>query len=387
MGNHRKQRAGEHRSMRSMLFEFLPYLKRQTGKLIVAYSVSLVAVALTLLLPWPVKFLIDEVLADDGSLPLLGTLPVIQQVALLAGSMLLLAALAAIAQAADKILHARVRERFTYQLRGDLIDRVYRMSRASRQAEMSGELTLRLGSDSQLVGKLFCKTIPTALKHAATAALALVSMMLISLPLGLLALLMAAVLVSILRYFGPQLANAAARKRNRQGRVAALTQETMHGIEHVQAMALETQAKERYLDEAAQSLHAGVAEVRIAARFERNAQLIAGLALALTAGAGGIAVVNGQMPLGTLTVCLAYIAQLLRPIEKLNDIATSMTRGAARADRVYKLFETENADSIDAQGKMPGRLESIECSALHFCYPDNPADTTAGFCHRFPRCE
>jgi len=365
----------------------MPYLTRQKSRVTIAYTVSLIGVLLTLLLPWPLKFMIDNVLTGEDSLPLLQSMPLQQQVIVLAGGIVLLATLAAITLGIDKVLHAAVRERFSYTLRDDLLQRLFNLSRFRRQQEMSGELTMRLVSDAQLVSRLFCKTLPLALKHAATAIFTLVSIMLLSVPLGLTALLLAAVLSAVVLYFGPQLSRAAAEKRSREGKVAALTQETVKGIEHVQAMALERRSRDRYLLRAAQSLGAGVREVRVAVRLERSAQVIAGFALASVAGVGGIAVAAGKMSLGTLTVCLAYVTQLLKPIEKLNDIATSMSRGLVRAERIHELLRDEPAARAARPGLDPGLIERIDCVDLCYRYPGNTENTVAGLNHSFRRGE
>ena len=361
------------------LANFTPYLTRQAGRVAAAYGISVVGVILTLMLPWPLKFMIDDVLSGAGQFALLQVFSVQQQVIVLAVAMAILASLVAIVLAADKILHAKVRERFSYCLRDDLLQQLYRLSRPSRQKEMSGELTMRLVSDTQQVSRLFCKTFPMTLKHIITAVLALVAIMLINVLIGLVALLMAGVLAGIVLVYGPRLNAAAAKKRDREGRVSALTQQTVNGIEHVQAMALEEQARTRYLDVAASSLHAGVDETRVAVSLERSSQYIAGLALALVAGVGGIAVVDGNLSLGTLTVCLAYMAQLLKPIEKINQVATSISRGMVRADRIRKLFLADVVVDVSAGKLAPQRIQQIDCTDLSFRYEGHTQDTITGF--------
>lgn len=369
------------------LVGFAPYLSRQAGRVAAAYSVSLVGVVLALMLPWPLKFMIDDVLSGEVQLSLVQGFSAQQHVIVLAVAMAILASLVAIVLAADKILHAKVRERFSYWLRDDLVQQLYRLSRFSRQREMSGELTMRLVNDAQLVSRLFCKTLPMTLKHIVTAVLTLSAIMLVSLPIGMVALLMAGILAAIVLTYGPRLTSAAVKKRDREGRVAALTQETVNGIEHVQAMALEDQSRSRYLNEAAGSLQAGINEVRVAVGLERSSQYVAGLALALVGGIGGVAVVNGKLSLGTLTVCLAYIVQLLKPIEKINQIATSISRGIARADRVRELFKAYTVVGSSAGTVEPQEIRQIDCSDLRFHYPDDRKDKVSGFNHRFRKGE
>lgn len=359
----------------------------QKGRVFGAYAFSLTGVLLALALPWPLKYLIDDVLQGQATHEILKVLTPVEQVALLACSMLVLASLAAIVLSMDKLQHARVVEHFSYKLRDDLVQQLHRLSRCSRQAERAGELSMRLTSDAHQVSRLFCKTTPMAAKHLLMSVAALVSIALINTMMGLIALVMATAFTLLVRHYGPALSNAATRRRVLEGQVAGITQETINAIEHVQAMALEQRSRSLYLRDAASSLRAGVEEVRVAVSLERSSQLMAGFTLALVAGVGGVAVVGGQLSLGTLTVCLAYVAQLLKPIEKINDIASSMSRGLVRAEQLEDLFRTETT-SMFASGRLdPGRILSLECRNLGYCYAESQRSTISGFNHVFRQGE
>ena len=296
----------------SALTTFLPHLSAQKQRIVFAYGFSLANVLIGLVLPWPLKYLIDGVLVGTEPVPLLPSWPTEAQVAVLAGSMALLAWTAALTLSAEKVLHARVREEFGLSLRDRLVQQIYRLSPFARQGEHSGELTMRLVSDSQLVSRLFCKTAPRAIKDLGLAVATLSVIFWIDPQIGLVALSLALLLGVVIVRYGPALNAAAKEKRHREGRVAALTQESIAGIQHIQAMALEDQARERYLDESAISLRAGVDEVRVAVAMERAAQVSSGCAMALIAGVGGLLVLRGQLTLGVLTVCIAYVTQLLK---------------------------------------------------------------------------
>jgi len=78
-------------------------------------------VLLLLVLPWSVKFMIDDVLRGEAQVVILQQFSPAGQVIFLAVSMAALAILTAVVLATDKVLHARIRERFGYRLREELI--------------------------------------------------------------------------------------------------------------------------------------------------------------------------------------------------------------------------------------------------------------------------
>ena len=359
----------EPRAAESSVRRYVAYLMEMKARLAVAYSLSMFGVLLTLALPWPLKYLIDDVLAAPHGGGTALQLTAVQHVGLIAAAIALLAAATAFVLGADKILHARIRERFGFRLREDLIQQVYRLDRLSRHDERSGELTMRLVSDVQHVSRLFCKTAPLTLKHIAVAAGTLVLMFSINVGVGVGALIAAMGLAYLVMHCAPKIKAAAVSKRELEGTVSALTQETMHGIEHIQAMGLEQRARRRYLVEAGAALEAGVTEVRASVSLERSSQIVAGLALAATAGIGGVLVLDGRLSLGQLTVCIAYMTQLLKPIEKINEIASTVSRGIARMDRLERLFRAEPAIQVAEDACEIASLAEISFDSVGFGYP------------------
>lgn len=359
-------------------------LREQFDQVALAYVLSLLSVALTLALPWPLKFMIDHVLTAPVAATGFAGLGQTGQTVALALAILLLAVLAALTLSFERVQHARVRERFAFGLRDLLVQRIYRLSRFSRQRERSGEISLRMSSDVDQVSRLFCKTLPQATKFLGITVTSLIAMASISLMLGLLALLVATFLVLVMRWYGPKVTEAAKTKRRLEGSVAALTQETVKAIEHVQAMGLEESSRQRYLTQASASLGAGVCETRVAAKLERTTQIIAGLALAGIAGVGGLLVVQQQMSLGLLTVCIAYMTALLKPIEKINELSVSISRGLVRVNRLQEIFDAETSfETSCSDQRVIAPPKCIEFSDLSYTYPDSAHETICHFSHRF----
>ena len=368
---------------------YLKHLSRQWRRLVTAYSLSSLLVLLALALPWPLKYLIDNVLVGDVGPSFLANLSAAEQVFVLATAMLALGVTNALVLSNERVVHARLREQFDFGLRDEILQRLHTMHRFNRQTQRSGELALRLTSDTQHVSRLFCKTLPTIFKHSATVMFTLITMSLIDYRLGGLAAVLALVLAAVVMRFGPAVSKAARTKRHLEGKVAAFSQETIAGIEHVQSMGLEASNRTRYLDHASASLEAGIGEVRVAVRIERMTQIIAAAALAAIAGLGGVLVLNDQLTLGTLTVCLAYTTALLKPIEKINELVVAVTRAQARLERLEAVFRPDiHEDPAPGSGdSVPEVITALEARGLTYQYPDADQPSICDFSHHFVRGE
>jgi len=92
---------------------------------------------------------------------------------------------------------------------------------------------------------------------------------------------------------------------------------------------------------------------------------------------GGLRVLDGSLTVGDLTVCLAYVVQLLKPIEKMNDLAGTTARGIARGEKLIQLLDRPPAviDPPDAITLRRAR-GLIEMRGVAYAYPaDGPGDT------------
>jgi len=86
-------------------------------------------------------------------------------------------------------------------------------------------------------------------------------------------------------------------------------------------------------------MRAGVEETRYAVKIQRTLTIAEGVAVALVIGVGGAMVLAGQFSAGELTVFAAYIKKLLRPVEKINDLVSTVMRGLIASEQVQALLE------------------------------------------------
>jgi ABC-type multidrug transport system fused ATPase/permease subunit len=330
----------------------------------------LTAAAFTLAAPLPLKVIIDNVLlgANSGFSPL-DALSREMQIGALALAAALIAVAAASASAAEKIASARLRELMTRDLRAASLDHILGLSVLQRHTDRSGELVLRLIDDTGHIARLFCKTFPTIFRYAITVLLTLAAMWWLSGALGALGLVIGLALVWQMRRAAPKLQEASRAKRKLEGGIAGFAQEVLRGLGFVQSVSGEDEVRSRFVDVNAASTAAGVNETRTQVALERSMQNASGLAVAVLVGLGALLVLRGQLSLGALTVCLAYLNQLLKPVEKINELAGAVTGALARADRLSDLLErptglTVNPDAA-APARVRGELRLHGCSFAH----------------------
>ena len=369
------QELKNHSLLRRLATAFGPEVWLEHRAFAGSYVWRLVAIGTALFAPWPLKIIIDHVISSRPLPHLLAPishgLTSEQFVLLMTVLFLLTTTIGAIANAWEKNISAGIRERLTWQLRDRLLAHLQTLSPTFRNDNRSGELVLRLVDDSDLFVRILTKTLPLVFQHVATLALTLFLLFWINARLGLLAGLLVPALALVGRYYSRKLWVASRKKRKQEGKVSGLAQEIVRGLPVIQALGGEDHARKRFGKSNVKRLKAGVEETRVAVGMERTLQIIQGVALAFTTGGGAVLVLRGQITIGELTLFAAYMAQLLKPIEKLNDLAETAGRGFAGGERMLSLLAM-HAFASD----QPGAIELarargyLEFRNVWFEYPE-----------------
>jgi ATP-binding cassette subfamily B protein len=339
-----------------------------------SYAFRAAEVATGVLAPWPLKIVIDHVLS---SRPLPGVLRRLDwglsPVGIIVAAGIAIIVIAAVRGAADamqKTTGARIRERLSLELRDRMLAHLQRLPPTLRTSHRSGELVLRIVGDVEMFVRLQTRILPTLFENALTTLATFAVMLWIAPPLALLTLAIVPALVLLVRHYGRRLRAASRAKRRHEGDVAGLAQEIVRGLPAIQALGGERHSRERFARMNAQSLQAGVQETRVTAGMEQAMKLAHGVSVALIVGAGSLLVMHGRLTIGGLTVMASYIVQLLKPIERLNDIAETASRGLAGGERLMSLLalspSVQDAPGAVAIGRARGRIEFRDVS---FKYP------------------
>jgi ATP-binding cassette, subfamily B, bacterial len=106
--------------------------------------------------------------------------------------------------------------------------------------------------------------------------------------------------------------------------------------------------------------------------MERTLRIVQGAATAVVVGAGALLVLRGALTLGALIVLSAYLTQLLRPIERLNDLAETASKAVVSGERLLGLLDQRPAVSDAPDAVTLGTARGvIELRDVWFSYSDS----------------
>lgn len=356
--------------LRRLLPHVRPHLHQQ--RLLVAGGGAAMAieVAMRLLEPWPMKFVIDGVVGRLGADIAVEDPTSLQQVLVLSClGLLAVVLLRAVASYLMTICFALAGNRLLTAVRADAFAHLQRLSLSFHDRARTGDLVQRLTAD---VGRLKEVTVTAALPLAGNV-VTLVAMVVVVLVLDWrLALCMLAVFPVFLltgRRASTRIHEVSKTQRRAEGHLATLATETLGSMRVVQAYTLEGQMQDRFASNNLKTLKDGVKAKRLAAGLERSTDVLVGVATALVLFVGAHRVLAGALTPGELVVFITYLKAAFKPLRDLAKYTGRISQAAASAERVVDLLEEEPEVLDSARARSGRRLRGlVELDGVHLGY-------------------
>ncbi len=187
--------------------------------------------------------------------------------------------------------------------------------------------------------------------------------------LALLVLLPVPVLAVALRYYNTRIRPIYRRARARLGDINARLQDSLSGIQVIQAFGQEARELDRFADESENYYQARVQGYRYWATFFPAMRFVASMGTVIVLGVGAAMTVRGELSLGTLVAFLSYITSFYQPINRLTEIDNVFQEAIAAGERIFELLD-ETLDIEDAPDaiELPPTRGRVVFDDVHFCY-------------------
>ncbi|HLS14973.1 MAG TPA: ABC transporter ATP-binding protein [Beutenbergiaceae bacterium] len=345
--------------LRRTLGHVRPHL-RPHRKLVVVGMIALFAeVAFRLLEPWPLKFVLDAIIAsvattdevagDAPSAEGLMTLVIVAAVAVVA-----VAALRAGSAYLRTVCFALAGTRAMTGVRGHLYQHLQRLSLKYHRSTRSGDLLNRLIGDVGRVQEVAVTAALPLLGNVITLVGMLGVMFWLDWTLALIAIGALIVFALGSSRQGPRITGAARKQRRREGDLAGAANETLGAMQVVQAYSLEEVLSDRFTASNKQALKDGVKASRMSAALERGTDVLVGLASGVVLLLGARQVLAGQITPGELTVFISYLKSAFKPMRDLAKFTGRIAKASASGERISDLLD-ESPDIADTSWARPLR--------------------------------
>jgi putative ABC transport system ATP-binding protein len=228
------------------------------------------------------------------------------------------------------------------RLRHLVADRVLDPAGGADSGRLPGELTSVAVADAKRVGVAHF-ALPMGLAALAALVVAAVSLLRISVPLGLLILLGTPPLLYAVHLLGRPIQRRSAPEQERAARASGVAADLVAGIRVLKGIGAEPAAVARYATTSRDALGATLRATGAQARYSGAVLAVNGLFLALVTLVGGRLAAEGTISIGGLVAAVGLAQFLLGPLETFGRVSARLAQARASAARIAELLSAAPA--------------------------------------------
>ena len=330
------------------LRRLLPYSLRQWPYLVAILLLTLASSAAASLQPWPMKVLIDyavqgtEVFGPLATfLTKVGLQPtptVLVVVAAIAS--LIVFALSSLLNVALSLSWNVGGQRMVYDLAGDLFAKLQRLSLIFHRRRSVGDSLNRLTEDTWSIYTVTDGLLMSPIQHVITLVVMTCVGFALDPVLAILALATAPLLALSSMYFGKRLKHRSRLGREAKAHMTSFLHQTLGAIPMVQSFGTETRNTKKFRALAEESVMLTQRGNLLGSSYGLINGLITTTGMAVVLYVGGVRVLTGAIPLGTLMVFLAYLRQMQDASGGLFQVFAQLKTAEASVDRILEVLDS-----------------------------------------------
>jgi ATP-binding cassette, subfamily B, bacterial len=324
------------------------HLRKARKDIFFASFCILGSTATTLIVPWPMKLIFDNVLSDKPWPELLKPMQYLftgngntQALLILCGSMIGIALVRGFFAYYQLFLTSRIGYLLVYTLRGELFNHLQRLSLSFHNKTRTGELLSKLTSDTNNLKDVFADSALTFTTHLLTVTGMLVIMFNLNFQLGLIVLISFPLLFFAIYFIYSRVKFSARNQRHNEGRLASRVTEILSAIPLIQAYGTEDYERERFDLDSSRSMKESIRTSRMEAAATRLVEIISAFGTAIVVMFGCLQAIDGKMTPGDVLVFASYMSQIYQPIRQITRLSTRFSRATVSIERINDILETE----------------------------------------------
>jgi ATP-binding cassette subfamily B protein len=355
-----------------MLRRTLPYLWPYRRQFAIHLGLTVAISALQLATPWPMKFLVDNVLGDQPLPQVLAQSPLgpwredelVLVLAIVAFSILLATAIAGLNLWSSRI-SIRARQAVVLELKSDLFNAMQHQSLRYHNDRRLGDMMYRLNNAVWGIDELIVTIVPLIVAAVTfTGMFAIILYM--NWQMALLSLIVLPLFYFTYVFYSKNFGWRVEEVQRLEGEALAIGQEVLGALPVVKAFTREEAEHSRFLRQGKAAKEARVKLVTQQSAYSVGVGFITTAATAVVTGFGAWQILRGRLTLGELLVIIAYLGSVYAPLRSIYSAFTYMHAYTAKIARVFEVLAAEpeirDRPSARVLDKIEGRVAFEEVS-------------------------
>jgi ABC-type bacteriocin/lantibiotic exporter with double-glycine peptidase domain len=350
--------ANESSDLRTSLRNLRPFVSRHWRKGLLGSFLIILTSLLSFPQPLITRYLIDHVILN-------------RQLAILAGVILLLAAVTLIEKLANvfqQFYFTRFEQEVVLDIQRSLLDHVLRLPKSFFDANQTGYLMSRLSSDVQGLRWFFSSTIVYIFSNCMRfiGGIAFIVYLEWRLAIGVLVLLPA--LVFFIRYFSKKIHILSHQSMEQHAKVSSEFQESLSSVSLIKSFSSEMRTVGRLISESRKAFQISLEQSTVGSVAHLIISSTPGIARVFVLALGAYWVIKQEWTLGSLFAFQAYLGYVFSPAQYLATANLDLQDARTCLERVSALFDIVPEENVGKGRTIEKLTGEIEFRNVSFSY-------------------
>lgn len=345
----------------TLYLRILSYIKPYMHRLIFAMFCTIMAAAGNLYIPWIIKDMIDEVLADKN-----GTM-----LNWIAASIIAIFVVRGLFWYGQNYLMSYVGQSVIIDIRAAVFKKLQRLSVSFYDKNKTGTIMSYVTNDVNALQSAMVENTIEMITEGFILIGSVVAMIYLDWRLTLFTVCTFPVVLWFMEFFGKKIRKTGGRIQECTADITSVLQESVASARVIKSFVMEDYEVDRFDVENRANFRANMKNAQLMATLTPVVELVAAIGVTMIIWYGGNNVINGTITAGSLVAFLTYAVNISNPIKRLTRVIGNIQKALAAAQRVFMIIDMpeEIAESRDAK-QLPEVSGKVEFQNVSFAYDD-----------------
>lgn len=345
----------------TLYLRILSYIKPYMHRLIFAMFCTIMAAAGNLYIPWIIKDMIDEVLADKN-----GTM-----LNWIAASIIAIFVVRGLFWYGQNYLMSYVGQSVIIDIRAAVFKKLQRLSVSFYDKNKTGTIMSYVTNDVNALQSAIVENTIEMITEGFILIGSVVAMIYLDWRLTLFTVCTFPVVLWFMEFFGKKIRKTGGRIQECTADITSVLQESVASARVIKSFVREDYEVDRFDVENRANFRANMKNAQLMATLTPVVELVAAIGVTMIIWYGGNNVINGTITAGSLVAFLTYAVNISNPIKRLTRVIGNIQKALAAAQRVFMIIDMpeEIAESRDAK-QLPEVSGKVEFQNVSFAYDD-----------------
>lgn len=348
----------------NLYLRILAYIKPYLTRLVFAATCTIIAAGGNLYLPWIIKDVVDQVLAEKNSGMLNWVVVSIIAVFIVRG----------IAFYGQSYLMSYVGERVIIDIRAAVYRKLQALSVAFYDKNKTGTIMSYVTNDVSALQSAMVQNTIEMITEGCILLGSIGAMFYLDWKLTLFTFCTFPFVLLLMDIFGKKIRKAGSRIQECTADITSVLQESLSSARVIKSFVRENYEIERFEQQNYANFEANMQSAQLMALLTPVIELVAAIGVTAIIWYGGMSVIHGEITAGELVAFLVYAVNISNPIKRLTRVIGNIQRALAAAQRVFGIIDLEETvKELPAAAALPKVVGAVEFKEVSFAYnPEEP---------------